>query len=182
MSVTLNHPRSWCEISQAALESNMAVFRARLAEGALLGAVVKSNAYGHGMLPCAQVFLRSGADWLIVNSADEATALREAGIEAPIYICGPVMAAEAEEVVQANARVVLYDVALLDALAARGRAQGRVVPVHIKIETGNHRQGLGLADALALAQRVVSTEGVQLEGLATHFADIEDTTDHRFAG
>ena len=76
MSELSRHPRSWCEVSRQALEANIAVFRARLAEGSRLGVVVKSNAYGHGMAPCARVFLQAGADWLIVNSVDEATTLR----------------------------------------------------------------------------------------------------------
>jgi alanine racemase len=176
------HPRTWCEISRAALQANMDVLRARLAAGARLGVVVKSNAYGHGMIPCARVFLDGGADWLIVNTIDEATALREAQISAPIYVCGPIMAEEAEEVAQSGARIVLYDRGVLEAVAARGRANGRAVQVHLKIETGNHRQGLALGDAMEMARLISATPGIELEGIATHFADIEDTTDHGFAG
>jgi alanine racemase len=160
----------------------VSVLRARLADGALLGVVVKSNAYGHGMIACARIFLDGGADWLIVNTVDEASALRAADIAAPIYICGPIMAEEADEVAQSGARIVLYRGEVLEAVAARARALGRPVPVHIKVETGSHRQGLPMADALALGRRVSETEGVTLEGITTHFADIEDTTDHRFAG
>ena len=58
---------------------------------------------------------------------------------------------------------------------------GTVARVHVKIETGNNRQGLRHTDAIALCQLVAATPGAQLEGLATHFADVEDTTDHRFA-
>lgn len=176
------HPRTWCEISRAALMANMDVLRARLADGARLGVVVKANAYGHGMIPCARVFLDGGADWLIVNSIDEATSLRAAEISAPIYVCGPVMAEEAHEVAESGARIVLYDRGVLDAVAARGRANGRPVQVHLKIETGNHRQGLPLGDALEMARIISETRGIELEGIATHFADIEDTTDHGFAG
>lgn len=182
MNPVQHHPRTWCEVSRSALEANVQVLRARLAPGARLGVVVKSNAYGHGMAQCARVFLDSGADWLIVNTIDEATSLRAQGVDAPIYVCGPVMPEEAEEVAESAARIVLYDRQVLEAVAARGRALGREVPVHLKIETGNHRQGLSLEDALELGRLVSATDGVELEGIATHFADIEDTTDHRFAG
>ncbi|MBD91172.1 MAG: alanine racemase [Deltaproteobacteria bacterium] len=181
MTAAQPHPRTWCEVSRAALEANVRVLRARLAPGARLGVVVKSNAYGHGMVECARVFLEGGADWLIVNTIDEATALRAAEISAPIYVCGPVMEDEAAEVARSGARIVLYDRGVLEAVAAQGRAEGRVVPVHLKIETGNHRQGLPLHEAVELARRVSETDGVSLEGIATHFADIEDTTDHQFA-
>jgi alanine racemase len=177
-----HHPRTWCEVSRDALTANVGVLRARLADSALLGVVVKSNAYGHGMIPSARIFLAGGADWLIVNTVDEASALRAAEIAAPIYICGPIMAEEADEVARSGARIVLYRGEVLEAVAARARALGRPVPVHIKVETGAHRQGLPMADALALGRRVTETEGVTLEGITTHFSDIEDTTDHRFAG
>ena len=104
MTAAQPHPRTWCEVSRAALEANVRVLRARLAPGARLGVVVKSNAYGHGMVDCARVFLEGGADWLIVNTIDEATALRDAEISAPIYVCGPVMAEEAAEVARSGAR------------------------------------------------------------------------------
>jgi len=76
---------------------------------------------------------------------------------------------------------VLYDADVALALAKAGREIGHSVLVHLKIETGTHRQGLHAKEALKLAQLVDQLEGVDLEGIATHYADIEDTTDHRFA-
>jgi alanine racemase len=171
----------WVETDPAALAVNVAIFKRRLAPGARLGVVVKSNAYGHGAEFASRAFLEAGADWLIVNDVLEAAALRDVGLEAPIYICGPVPPAAAPKVVASRARVVLYDGVLLDALDAAGRSGGWTVPVHLKIETGNTRQGIDLRDALTLAERIAALPRVRLEGLATHYADIEDTTDHTFA-
>ena len=165
----------------AALRANVAALRQQLSPGSLLGVVVKSDAYGHGLLPCAGEFLAAGADWLVLNSAAEAQALREAGIAAPLYICGPVFPTQAGVVAQARARVVLYDRALALALDQAGQAQGQPVRVHLKIETGTSRQGLFLDQALELAHLVRNLPGLELEGLTTHYADIEDTTDHRYA-
>lgn len=173
------HLASWCEVETAALHANVAALRQELSPGSLLGVVVKSQAYGHGLLPCAREFLGAGADWLVLNSAAEAQALRKAGIEAPLYICGPVFPAQAEVVAGTEARVVLYDRDL--ALALSQAAQGRPVRVHLKIETGTCRQGLSLSEALDLARLVRNLPGLELEGLTTHYADIEDTTDHRYA-
>lgn len=172
---------SWCEIDHAALRANVAQFRRCVGERARLGIAVKSEAYGHGLAPCARTCLEAGADWLVVNDVEEAQALRRAGIEAPIYVCGPVPPARAREVVETGARVVLYDEALAEALDAAGRAHGRRVPVHVKIETGTQRQGLPLDDALALGRRVAASDGLRIEGVTTHYADIEDTTNHTFA-
>lgn len=178
---SIEYESSWCEISANALRFNVDMFRQRLGPDVTLGVVVKSDAFGHGLLPCAKEFVAAGADWLIVNFAYEAIALRQAGIHTPIYICGNVSAAQARLVAEAQARVVLYDSEVAYALAKAGRETGQEVPVHLKIETGTHRQGIQLAEAIELARLLSQLEGVVLEGLTTHYADIEDTTDHRFA-
>jgi alanine racemase len=179
---------SWREVSAQAIRHNVATLR-RLAgrtqvdDVAALGVVVKADAYGHGLELVAPTLVDAGVDWLIVNFAHEAQkvrGLRDCG-QVPIYICGTVFPHEAAAVVHARARTVLYDVDVARALDAASRAAGVVTPVHIKIETGTHRQGLFLADALQLAREVRAMSGLVVEGLTTHFADIEDSTDHRFA-
>lgn len=172
---------SWCEISQSAINANIHVLRRRIGPDVKLGVVVKADGFGHGMVPCAKTFLAAGADWLIVNFAYEAVTLREAGIEAPIYICGNVPAVQADRVVKTRSRLILYDVQVATALSEAAQGSGWTVPVHLKIETGTHRQGLMVEDALQLAKTIESLDGIELEGIATHYADIEDTTDHQFA-
>jgi alanine racemase len=172
---------AWCEVSEAALANNMAAFRARTGPDVRLGVVVKSDAYGHGLVLASRAFLAAGADWLIVNSLGEAEALRAAHIDAPIYIVGHVPPASARRLVATGARAIVYDPEVLRAFSAAAVAAGCRVPVHIKIETGNHRQGLELPDALALGVLAASLPGITLEGISTHYADIEDTTDRSFA-
>ena len=172
---------SWCEVSRQALQSNVATLRQRIGSDVTLGVVVKADAFGHGIIPCSREFVAAGVDWLIVNFAYEAIALRRAGIQAPIYICGNVSAAQAPLIAETQARIVLYDPGVAKAMARAGREAGYSMPVHLKIETGTHRQGISLKEALELAQLVSQLEGIELEGLTTHYADIEDTTNHRFA-
>ncbi len=178
---SIEHESSWCEISSYAIQSNVDTLRKRIGDDVILGIVVKADAFGHGILACAREFLAAGADWLIVNFAWEANALRQAGIEAPIYICGNVSAAQAIIVAQTQARTVLYDAEIARALAKAGRETGNPVPVHIKLETGTHRQGIPLTEAIELGRLISQLDGIVLEGLTTHYADIEDTTDHHFA-
>ena len=172
---------SWCEVSAEAIRANLATLRRGLSQGTELGIVVKSNAYGHGLAACAGVFIAAGADWLIVNSVGEAIALRALARESPIYICGPVFPDEAPEIGDARASVAIYDNEMALALANAGQRSGQSIGVHIKVETGTNRQGVAPAEALELALYVDRLEGVRLEGITTHYADIEDTTDHRFA-
>ncbi|MBF2072609.1 MAG: alanine racemase [Synechococcales cyanobacterium C42_A2020_086] len=172
----------WCEVSQRAIWSNVEILRHRVGSQVILGIVVKSDAYGHGLVECAREFVAAGADWLIVNFAYEAVKLRQAGVTAPIYICGNVSAAQVATIASyPDIRMALYDADVARAAAAAARAAGRVIPVHILIETGTHRQGLTIEEALELAATVSQLDGIVLEGISTHYADIEDTTDHRFA-
>ncbi len=184
--VTAQHQKyatrtSWCEVSQSAIKANVAALRQRIGPSVKLGIVVKADAFGHGLVPCAGAFVEAGADWLIVNFAYEAAAIRKAGVDAPIYVCGHVLPSQAHIIAETGARIVLYDAEVARAIAAAAKAAGRTVPVHLKIETGTHRQGLTLKNALDLARYIEPLEGIVLEGVTTHYADIEDTTDHRFA-
>ncbi len=174
-------PLNWVEVSAPALRHNLAEFRKRLRGGALLGAVVKSNAYGHGMLETARIVDGAGADWLCVNNAAEGVALREAGHSKPILVMGYVPAADLEAVVEHDLRPVVYNRETVDALEARASRLGRTVRVHLKVETGTHRQGVPEAEVAAFAERIGGADRLVLDGLTTHFANIEDTTDHGFA-
>jgi alanine racemase len=96
------------------------MLRQRIGKDVILGVVVKGEAFGHGLLLCAKEFVTASVDWLIVNSAHEAIALRQAGVTTPIYICGNVSTSQAYMVTAAQARVVLYDVEVAKALAKAG--------------------------------------------------------------
>jgi alanine racemase len=175
---------SWAEVSTGALAHNVATLRACLGGRGRLGVVVKADAYGHGVAVVAPVLVAAGVDWLIVNSAREAAHLRTiVGVppDQPIYVCGPVLPFEVDDVVAAGARTVVVDAEVARAVSARSVALGRRTAVHVKIETGTHRQGVRVDDAVVLARVLRDLPGIVVEGVTTHYADIEDTTDHRFA-
>ena len=141
-------------------------------------AVVKADAYGHGLLIAARAFLAGGADMLGVHSLAEAARLRDAGIDKDILVLGPVNQAEAT---LASDLDVAVTVASLPACRAAVGC-GKSLRVHLKVETGVNRQGLTeteIGEAVAILDG--SAGKVKLEGLSSHFADIEDTTDHGFA-
>ncbi|MFM7200533.1 MAG: alanine racemase [Myxococcota bacterium] len=170
----------WCEVDTAALRRNMGSFKGLLKPGVRLAPAVKSNAYGHGLVLAASAFLAGGADWLCVNALYEVEALRQAGFTCPLYVMGYLSLEQLERAVELDARMVVYNQETVDALVKLVKRLGKPAYVHIKVETGNNRQGVGLEEALKLADRC-RAQGVTLEGLATHFANVEDTTDHRFA-
>lgn len=158
----------------------MQALRSLVGPEVLLAPAVKANGYGHGLELAARAFLAGGADWLCVNAVYEARALRQAGIDAPLYLMGYAGLHELEEVLRLGLRLVVYNTETIDALGRLSALLGLPARVHLKLETGNHRQGVELPQAFLLADRCVE-RGVVLEGLATHFANIEDTTDHQYA-
>ncbi len=170
---------TWVEISKDALQHNVSEFRKIVGDEVLLCPCIKANAYGHGLVDCARVFLEAGADWLSVNSLYEARALREAGVEAPIYVLGYIGLDGLEEAVALEVRMVVYNRETVEKLAEI--SVGHEAKLHIKIETGNNRQGVMIEDLVDFAKYIQSFDGLVVEGLATHFANIEDTTDHSYA-
>ena len=157
--------------------ANAAAFRRVVPDGARLAVAVKGNGYGHGLLPAARAFLEGGADWLCVHHLDEVRALRAGGVDAPLQLVGPVLLDDLAEAAALDARLLVYNGETIDRLLALD------VParLHLKVETGNHRQGVEPAEALALAARIAAAPRLELEGVSSHFANIEDTTDHGYA-
>jgi alanine racemase len=172
---------NWCEIDAGAIRWNIEEFRRRLDPSSTLGAVVKSNAYGHGMLAVADLARGSGVEWLCVNNLDEAVELREAGHDGRILVMGYVPLDRLAEVVRFGLRPVVYNLETLARLDEAANAAGSRVPVHLKLETGTHRQGIAPEEAGEFARTVTASKGLDLEGVSTHFANIEDSTDHSFA-
>jgi alanine racemase len=172
---------NWVEVDGEALRWNLRQFRSRLGRSAALGAVVKSNAYGHGLLEVAALATAGGADWLCVNNIEEGVRLREAGHRESVLVMGYVPLAHLEAVVEHDLRLVVYNAETIEQLERCAVARNRRAAVHLKIETGTYRQGIPEADVEAIARRVVDSPGLTLEGATTHFANIEDTTDHGYA-
>ncbi|MSP90881.1 MAG: alanine racemase [Myxococcales bacterium] len=179
-------PVTWVELSRSALRHNLLVLRSAAGHGdrtrrPLLCVMVKGNAYGHGLVPAARELAAAGADWLGTHDLTEITTLRAAGVALPLYQVGWLPPEQIECALHHDVRLTVYDPAVVDAAAAAARARGVPARLHVKVETGNNRQGLRPDDALALAVRIGRDPDLALEGLSTHFADIEDTTDHAFA-
>lgn len=171
----------WCEVSRSALIKNINEFKKIVGSSVKLAAVVKANAYGHGLMQVSSCFIEAGVDGLCVNDVLEGEALRAGGIDIPIYLLGYLSEGLAKRAVKGNLTPVVYGRRTIDALDHAGRIAGKIVKVHLKVDTGTNRQGLKPDDLIELAKYAASRENIVVDGLSTHFADIEDTTDHSFA-
>jgi len=170
-------PLTWIEISQENLQKNIQTLRQRIGEAVILAPCVKGNAYGHGLEGTAKQFLTSGADWLTVNAIYEAKILRDSGITAPIIIIGYIPLSDLFEAIDMNCKLLVYNKETITKLGEIGKP----VDIHIKVETGNNRQGVHIHELVDFAKYIQHFPHLHLEGLSTHFANIEDTTDHTYA-
>lgn len=173
--------RSCCLIDRAALKHNMETLKKGLAPGAAIAAVVKSNAYGHGVKIAWRAFVEGGATWLCVDSLHEAQDLRDDGYDGNLFVMGHVPPAHAKAAVELDVRVMCYDRGQVDAFGAASSELSKPLRLIIKLETGTQRQGLKIGDALELVKYIQKFPYLVFEGTCTHFANIEDTTDHSFA-
>ncbi len=171
----------WVEIDRSALKHNIFQFRSLIGKSRNMTVVVKSNAYGHGLLDVSCLALEFGADWLGVNSLEEARAIRERGIDSPIILLGYVPLADLEEAVKYELRLTVYNPETIKELGKIASILKKNVLLHIKTETGVHRQGIKGNDLLAFFDSIGDYPYLKIEGLSMHFANIEDTTDHSFA-
>jgi len=173
---------TWVEIENAALIANLHALRRRLGPGVELAHVIKANAYGHGLELVAKEDEASGlVHRLAVISVDELVRIREARVRLPVVVLGYVPLNAWDELVDAEGTPVIFNLESLDALSRAAARRGRTVDVHIKVETGTHRYGIEGDEIGAFLDRIDELPGLRLEGISTHFANIEDTTDHAYA-
>jgi len=173
----------WIELDGGAPDHNLRELRKGLSRGTGLCAVVKANAYGHGVKK--MVGLLESADWFAVNSLEEGIELRELGEKRPILILGHISLGCLEEAAAHGLDLTVYNRETLDAL---GRLDHEALGMdksplrlHLKVETGTGRQGILPDQIEEFVRRLQEVPGVRLVGVSTHFANIEDTMNHGYA-
>jgi alanine racemase len=173
--------KTWVEISREALNYNLDQFKKLIGNSVKIMGVVKANAYGHGLTEVAGV-ISDKVDWLGVDSFAEALKLRQAAIKKPILVLGYTELADLREAVKNNISLTVYNKETIERL---GKIQ---IPnphlnqkIHIKIETGTSRQGVPENEILDFIKFVKNYPSIEIQGLSTHYANIEDTTDSSFA-
>ncbi len=177
MSSAPSHAITWAEVDLDAYRANLRAIRQWVGPQVQVFAVVKANAYGHGLVPLAQAALQAGATRLVVHRLEEGLALRAAGITAPILLLGYVPLAAAAQVARYDLIPTVITLEFVRALAAHA-SPARPHPVHINVDTGMGRYGLLPPEVVDFLRALREIPGVQVEGLYTHFAtaDEADTT------
>jgi alanine racemase len=177
----LQPPRpTWIEIDRAALVNNVQKIRQRLTPTCLLMAVVKANAYGHGLAETAIQLRAAGVDRFAVATLGEASELRQAGVDLPILVLGytpPWLAAEAAA---QQITLTVFDAATAIACDQAASVLGEPIAVHLKVNTGMNRLGVTPNMAPQLLTSFAQLPFLYVEGIFTHFAT-SDLSDKSFA-
>ncbi|MFA6321674.1 MAG: alanine racemase, partial [Candidatus Omnitrophota bacterium] len=162
---------TWAEIDLKAIEHNCRQVKRLLGRNINIMAVVKANAYGHGIVEVSTVLEKIGVNYLGVATTDEAVRLREYGIKTPILVLGSVLPDEVKVLVENDITLTLCSESLLDAIRKEA-ANGHQVKVHVKIDTGMGRIGIWHEEALNFIKNLAEEKNIIIEGIYMHFSSV----------
>ncbi len=160
-----------------AYKRNIQKIISHIGDSVQLMAVVKANAYGHGMAECAQTALDAGASILGVAFASEGAKLREAGITAPILVMAQESFDHIPSLIENDLIISLASFIMLDELKTVLTQHNSSCRVHIKVDTGMGRIGIQPDDALSLVEKAWNTPGITVKGIFTHFPSADEEKD-----
>lgn len=159
------------EISLADLSNNIRVLKSHLASKDIkIMAVVKSNAYGHGIREIARHAVKNGVNALGVVLAEDAIYLRKMGIKVPVYILGESPMAIIRDAIKYDFTICLNSFEKAQAVSLVCGKFGKKINVHIKVDTGMNRVGINHAKAVDEIEKIAGLSNLNLEGIFTHFS------------
>lgn len=170
------HNRVCAEIDLDAIAYNMGQMKNRIGGDARLIAVVKTDGYGHGAVPIAEMLEKFPYVWgYAVACLEEALELRRHGIKKPVLVLGCIFPDEYEEMVRYEIRPAVYTEEMADAMSEEARRQQKTAYFHIKVDTGMGRLGFPVCSGSAdIIERISRLPYVELEGMFTHFAKADE--------
>jgi alanine racemase len=163
---------TWVEVDLEAVRQNISMLRQ--ITGVEVMAVVKANAYGHGLVETARAALEGGAGWCGVARIEEALTLRQAGIQAPILVTGYTPAERLAEAIEYGISLTVYAFDQAEIISHTARSSNARLKVHAKIDTSMGRLGVFPDQGLPLVRRLNALPRVEVEGVFTHFASADE--------
>lgn len=163
-------------ISRSALANNFSVVKSCLARGVDLMAMVKADAYGHGMVESARAFQSAGCRIFGVAELREAIALREAGIDDEVFVTIGIASEAVGLLGEYRLTPVIYDLEVARNIGQVMQSQGRSVPVHIKVDTGMGRLGILPDQVPGFLSQLAGIQGITVVGMMSHFPASDDAT------
>ena len=147
------------EVSLGRLKNNFEIVRSLVGRNVKIMAMVKSNAYGHGILTVSAELLKAGAHYLGVAYLEEAVYLRTNGITAPILVCGAINTDQIEDFLKHDIEITSSSIDKSEAISAVAMRLGKTAAVHLKIDTGMERIGVHWYNAEKFIDRTLALAG-----------------------
>ncbi len=167
---------TWIEINSFALLHNARKVREAIGDGLRILAVVKANAYGHGLDIASEAFWRAGVDGFVVTETAEALALSEKRYRVPILLLHPPETHYLHNLLERKIRLSVQTLGAYHEIKSAATRYGLPAVVHLELETGMHRLGLAQAEILQIIQEAQSPQSVvRIEGLFTHLHSPTDS-------
>ncbi len=176
MNPALSSPESLNKIfiDASALEHNFRILQQRVGQNVRIMAMIKADAYGHGMVGAAQIFSRAGCDCFAVAEIGEGVALRRAGITGEIFVLLGFLLSEAQLFFDYDLTPVIFDHQAMELLSQAAIGNHRTIAVHLKIDCGMGRLGFMPDELPAILARLEELPGVTLAGIMSHFPLADD--------
>jgi len=170
---------TWAEISLPQLLENYRIIRRHVGPERAIMAIVKADAYGHGLSEVARTLAGAGVDWFGVTSADEGVELRQQGFSQPILLLTGFWEGEQSALTDYDLVPAVYSEDQLATIEAWGERTGRRIRFHLKVNTGMGMLGLHWQEVESFLATYRRMRHVELEGLFEQFAAAEDFTIQR---
>jgi alanine racemase len=165
---------TWAEVDLDCISANVASIKKHLPQDVNIIAVVKANAYGHGDVQVAETALEAGAAYLAVAFMDEAIALRNKGITAPVLVLGASRPEDVQVAAKFDITLTVFQQEWLEEAAKYLNANDKI-SLHIKVDTGMGRIGVrDLTELTAIEQIISENDQFLLEGIYSHFATADE--------
>jgi alanine racemase len=160
------------EVNLQRLSENLRAIRQKVAPAKVM-AILKANAYGHGLVEVARHMVSIGADYMGVAFLEEGILLREQGIQAPILVLGGIIGNQVPNFLKYNLTLTASSIEKLQQIEEAAQQMGVTARVHLKIDTGMERIGVHYYNAEALLETSLKCLHVHVEGIFSHFANAD---------
>ncbi|MFW6264742.1 MAG: alanine racemase [Bacillota bacterium] len=164
----------WAEINLNNLKHNLHQIKEKLDPKTVIMAVVKADAYGHGVIPVSKALIEEGVDRLAVALPEEGRELRKAGFKLPIHVLGELLPAQYKIILEYDLIPTIARNDSLEAINDLAGEKGLRKKIHIKIDTGMGRIGLQVNQALDFISEAYNLKNIEIEGIMTHFATADE--------
>jgi alanine racemase len=162
-------PMSWAEIDLTAIKKNLKSIKRFIGKEVGVLAVVKADAYGHGAVQVAQVLAQEEIVFFGISDINEGVMLRQHGIQKPIFLMENVLTTQAADLIRWDLTPMICSFDLANRLNQLAKKQGKIISIHVKVDTGMRRLGVPLCQAFGFMKKLSMLTNVKVVGLLTHF-------------